>query len=101
MIISSIPSLISFTWGCTSLMRSCSIRDSFSMRLPCSRSWSKRAFCLMESRRIHQKQTPQQTVPARVIQKARLSLFIFVAAEVTRLEFLGKRQIHLELPYVG
>ena len=30
----------------------------------------------MESRRIHQKQTPQQTVPARVIQKARLFLSI-------------------------
>jgi hypothetical protein len=30
----------------------------------------------MESRRIHQKQTPQQMVPAKVIQKARLSLFI-------------------------
>ena len=75
-IISSIPSLISLTWGCTSLMRSCSILDSFSMRLPWSRSWSKRKFCLMESRRIHQKQTPQQTVPASVIQKERLLLFI-------------------------
>src|SRR5580692_8481755 len=70
------PSLISLTWGCTSLMRSCSILDNFSMRLPCSRSWANRAFCLTESRCIHQKQTPQQTVPAKVIQKARLFSFI-------------------------
>src|ERR1039457_1212529 len=70
------PSLISLTWGCTSLMRSCSILDNFSMRLPCSRSWANRMFCLAESRCIHQKQTPQQIVPAKVIQKAKLFSFI-------------------------
>jgi hypothetical protein len=34
----------------------------------------------MESRRIHQKQTPQQTVPVRVIQKARLFSIIINSA---------------------
>src|ERR1017187_9489774 len=70
------PSLISLTWGWTSLMRSCSILDNFSMRLPCSRSWASKAFCLVESRCIHQKQMAQQTVPARVIQNSRVFVFI-------------------------
>src|ERR1019366_9955503 len=69
-IISSIPSLISLTCGCTSLMRSCSILDNLSIRLPCSPSCFRRSFCLAEIRCIHQKQTAQQPVPTNVIQKA-------------------------------
>jgi len=47
------------------------------MRLPCSRSCASRAFCLFESRCIHQKQTPQQIVPATVIQKLIVFLSMF------------------------
>jgi hypothetical protein len=83
-IISSIPSLISLTCGCTSRMRSCSILENFSIRLPCSRSWSKRKFCLTERRRIHQKQTAQQRVPARVIQKDRLLRLIVRQSSTAR-----------------
>src|SRR5207248_8648183 len=62
------PSLISSTCGWTSQIKSCSARESFSMRPACSPSCFSSRFCLDEIEYIHQKQTPQQMVSMIVSQ---------------------------------
>src|ERR1035438_10351758 len=84
--ISETPALILSTCGCTSLMRSCSKRDNFSIRFPCSPSLASRLLCLTEIRYIHQKQKIQQRVPTIVSSNARLwlSMSLVVAVSVAR-----------------
>src|ERR1700722_429914 len=85
-ITSFMVSLISPTWGCTSLMRSCSALENFSIRFPCSWSCCKRSFCLMEIRRIHQKQMPQHIRPTTVIQKATALRFIMHNSTISEMQ---------------
>src|SRR5216110_3596217 len=67
-------SLISPTCGCTSLIKSCSACESFSIRLVISCSSSNIASWRDEMRCIHQKQAHQQPTPNQVRTKRVMSL---------------------------
>src|SRR5207247_4216164 len=69
-------SLISPTCGCTSLIKSCSACESFSMRLVISCSSSNIAYWRDEMRCIHQKKTHQQQRLSQVSTKRIMSLLV-------------------------